>query len=115
MLSLYAVIIYTKFFTKGFDFHADGNSNRISKGNLSCNLKGTLKTKIFVIMNYANDTENAERVTSELSLDYPGQFAMIHQRLETKEDVDMFYKDCVKYVTGGGGEDKITYPECRMH
>ncbi len=64
--------------------------------------KALLRRKFFVIMNYANDTENAERVTSELSLDYPGQFAMIHQKLETKEDVDMFYKDCVKYVTGGG-------------
>ena len=64
--------------------------------------KALLKRKYFVVMNYANDTENAERVTSELSRDYLGQFAMIHQRLETKDDVDMFHNKCVKYITGGG-------------
>ena len=69
--------------------------------------KALLKRKYFVVMNYANDTENAERVTSELSRGYPGQFAMIHQRLETKGDVATFYEDCVKYIIGGGG--KITY------
>ena len=60
--------------------------------------KALLKRKYFVVMNYANDTENAERVTSELSRDYSGQFAMIHQRLETKEDVANFYDSTQKIL-----------------
>ena len=65
--------------------------------------KALLKRKYFVVMNYANDTENAERVTEELSRDYSGQFAMIHQRLETKEDVAKFYDSTQKILMGGGG------------
>lgn len=75
--------------------------------------KALLKRKYFVVMNYANDTENAERVASELSRDYSGQFAMIKQRLETEEDVMKFYEDTQKILMWGGG--KITYPECRMY
>jgi NAD(P)-dependent dehydrogenase (short-subunit alcohol dehydrogenase family) len=64
--------------------------------------KALLKRKYFVVMNYANDTENAERVTSELSRDYSGQFAMIKQRLETEEDIMKFYEDTQKILIGGG-------------
>ena len=64
--------------------------------------KALLKRKYFVVMNYANDTENAERVASELSRDYSGQFAMIKQRLETEEDVMKFYEDTQKILMWGG-------------
>lgn len=66
--------------------------------------KKLLGRKYFVVMNYANDTENAELVTKELSSDYSGQFAMIHQKLETKDDVANFYD---KYKAVAGSEAGI--------
>ena len=86
---------------KGFDFMQTAIVTGSAKGIGLAISKALLKRKFFVVMNYANDTENANRVTEELSRGYPGQFAMIHQRLETKDDVAMFYEDCVKYITGG--------------
>ena len=91
-----------KIFTKGFDFMQAAIVTGSAKGIGLAISKALLKRKYFVVMNYANDTENANCVTEELSRDYPGQFAMIQQRLETKDDVAMFYNECVKYVVGGG-------------
>ncbi|MBQ3401952.1 MAG: SDR family oxidoreductase [Synergistaceae bacterium] len=61
----------------------------------------------FVFMNYANDSENAEAVKSKLSREYPGKFAVIHQPLETKEDVRRFHDEFTGHDEAGSGVDLL--------
>lgn len=55
-----------------------------------------LKNGFHVIFNYANDIEAAGLLQEELQSGCQGRFDMIHQKLETQEDVEAFCKECRK-------------------
>lgn len=58
-----------------------------------------LRNGFHVIFNYASDTEAAGLLQEELQSGYQGRFDMIHQKLETQEDVETFCKECRKIAT----------------
>ena len=74
--------------------------------------KALLARDFFVIMNYAHDKENAEKVREELSRSYAGKFGIIGQALETKEDTDNFYNACAKLLMGVGVDLLILNAGC---
>lgn len=77
-----------------------------------------LKNDFHVIFNYANDTEAAKQLDNELSNNYKGRFHIVHQRLESESDVEIFCNECrsiAKYVEililNAGCTDRTSWSE----